>query len=282
MSRFGGRLRALTLGAAVLAAAPAILSASPAGAADYGDADLPQLSTPSTSDTSEAGNALSSYIASRGLDGSLLYAERAAGAQFFTPFVSLGGQLVGDPTAVRTAEGVRIFVRGTDDQVYTNVVRPGIQASGFTTVPGLLVSGEIEAIRGGTGTGDNRVVVLFARGRDGAAWTNTLTNGVPSGWRSLGGFLTSNIAATRLHNTRNGTDSIQLVARGTDKRLYQATLTSAGPVNFLPLGNLQVSSNPTLVGDFAITSDLANGLSVYAGAQPTTASTASTPPPGSG
>jgi hypothetical protein len=209
------------------------------------DADLPQLSTPAVDLRDDT------YVFSRGLDGSLLYSR--LNGQFFTPFSSLGGQLVGDPTAVRLSNGPLAFVRGTDNQVYTNMISNFTDPGGFVAVPGLRVTGEVAALPPPWLTPPD-TVQIFARGTDRAVFTNTRTNGVWSGWTSLGGFITSNITAVWTFPPGFGEAAIRLLVRGADHRVYTMLIFANRTTPWTPVGDVQITSNVATVnpGDSAL------------------------------
>jgi hypothetical protein len=69
-------------------------------------------------------------------------------------------------------------------------------------------------------SGGDRGVVAVARGTDNAAYVNTMPfGGTPTGWRSLGGAITSNPDITLAIDG----SFIRFSARGTDNALYLNT-----------------------------------------------------------
>lgn len=233
LSRFPRRL---TAGVVLAAAAGLLPLAQPAGAAEppaYA-ADLPNLSTPQVAyDFNSLQPARG--VAARGADGALLYSARSGDG--FAPFQSLGGVIVGDPSVVVTPNGTEMFVRGTDDRVYTNTVTPSGTVTGYSVVPGLAVTGEVESFRVLTGEPAGGVRI-FARGADGAVWTNLRRNGSWSGWTSLGGFITSEITAGRIQ-----TGGIRIFARGSDNRVYFHETDAVFVSGWHVLDGLRVTSN---------------------------------------
>ncbi|MFC4055696.1 hypothetical protein ACFOY4_38930 [Actinomadura syzygii] len=220
--------------------------ASPASAATQPPepyaADLPNLSTPRVAFDLTA-NQPARGVAARGTDGALLYSARSGSG--FAPFQSLGGVIVGDPSAVVTANGTDLFVRGTDNRVYTNTVTPSGGVTGYSVLSGLTVTGEIESIvPRDEPTGSVR---LFARGQDGAVWTNVRRNGAWTGWSSLGGVITSDITAGLQLLTVGG--NTRIFVRGTDNRVYANRVGPAGASGYQVLGDLRVTSNLTVERD---------------------------------
>src|SRR5262245_44165044 len=100
-----------------LGAVAGILPLISAGAA-HAD-DIPALGTPQVAYDRTVSQPAKG-VAARAADGALLYAARSGSG--FGSFQSLGGTIVGDPSAVFTPNGAEMYVRGTDDQVYTNTV----------------------------------------------------------------------------------------------------------------------------------------------------------------
>ncbi|WP_067455059.1 hypothetical protein [Actinomadura macra] len=213
--------------------------------------DLPDLGTPQVAYDPRATQPAKG-VAARGADGALLYSARSGTG--FAALQSLGGVIVGDPSAVATPNGTDLFVRGTDDRVYTNSVTPGGAVTGYSVVPGVTVTGEVESVvplNEPTGS-----VRIFARGQDGAVWTNIRRNGSWVGWNSLGGSITSDITAGR---QILGARSVRIFVRGTDNRVY---LNEVGPNDasgFQAVGDLRITSNIAIRDDHPF-----SALDIYA------------------
>ncbi|WP_148350764.1 hypothetical protein [Actinomadura syzygii] len=232
---------------ALSAAGPATAAAPPAYAAD-----LPNLSTPQVA-YDRLANQTAQGVAVRGSDGALLYAARSGSG--FAALQSLGGFIVGDPSAVATSNGTDLFVRGGDNQVYANHVAPSGAVSGYSVVSGLTVTGEIESIVPAdepTGT-----VRIFARGPEGAVWTNVRRGGSWVGWSSLGGFITSDITAGRLIGPIGG--NVRIFVRGSDNRVYLNQISPTGASGFQAIDNMRVTSNIAIRD-----SDPINALAIFA------------------
>ncbi|WP_067452085.1 hypothetical protein [Actinomadura macra] len=246
----GGVALAATIGLLPLASATS--SAAAAAAPPSYAADLPNLSTPQVAYDRDATQPAKG-VAARGADGALLYSARSGTG--FAPFQSLGGSIVGDPSAVVTPNGTELFVRGTNDVVYTNTVSSSGAVTGYSAVPGLSVTGEVESIvPRDEPTGSVR---LFARGTDGAVWTNVRRSGSWVGWSSLGGSATSDITASRLISTIGG--NVRIFVRGSDHRVYLNQVSPTGASGFQPVDGLRVTSNIAIAEDRAI-----NGLQIFA------------------
>ncbi|MEV5894743.1 hypothetical protein [Nonomuraea fuscirosea] len=246
-------LRTTLAAGAILAAAAGVLApASSASAAASGAstavvpppyaADLPDLSTPAVA-YDRATPPVATGVAVRGADGALLYSARSGST--FGPLQSLGGVIVGDPSVVVNSLGTHFFVRGTDDQVYTNTITPSGAVTGYSTVPGLTVTGDVEALVPNLAPAGS--LRIFARGPDGAVWTNNLNGGAWAGWSSLGGFATSDITAARTFAVPN--DTVRVFVRGADHRVHVSRVSAGGVTAFEPLGDLQVTSNIAVAED---------------------------------
>ncbi|MFI6713116.1 hypothetical protein ACIBF7_42265 [Nonomuraea sp. NPDC050478] len=236
-----GTALALTLGLLAFGSPAAAAGPPPPAYA----AGLPDLSTPRVAHDYTLTRSAKG-VAARGADGSLLYSTFSGGV--FGPFQSLGGVIVGDPNVVVTSYGTEFYVRGTDDQVYTNTITPSGVVTGYSIVPGLRVTGEVEAIVAFDEPPAS--VKLFARGTDGAVWTNVRRNGAWVGWRSLGGFATSDITASRGFFTLPF--NVRVFVRGSDNRVYFSNVSANTATAFEPIGDLRVTSNIAVRDDFGI------------------------------
>jgi hypothetical protein len=256
--------RTLTLLLAIVAVTGALADASPAAAALPADvaADIPNFATPVL--VRQGDNVRVEFsrpvvaVVGRGYYGSVEVIRRSG--DNYAPSVNLGRlrlpgvstslTILGDPGAVQTTAGIEVFVRGADNRIYTNTLTPSDQAVGYSLVPGgLLASSDPEVVQ----VQDEPIgnIRLFVRGADGAVWSNIRRAGSWEGWTSLGGFITSEIGVTIppgafLFTGSRGT--IQLVARGADKRVYVATIRGQN-VTWEPVGgNFRATSNITFPG----------------------------------
>ena len=234
--------------AALVASVGLAVPASPAAAAVVGlPADVTQFSTPLI-DSSKL------FLLSRGLDGSILFSHGDLAVDntsfvSYRPFFSIGGQIIGDPTAAIAPQGAQVFARDTNNQAITNLVVSYNIPTGFNVIPGLQISSEIAAVKH-PDSFRGPMIRIFARGlEDGAVYTNLLVDGTPQGWVNLGGYITSEISAALMPSPSGLTVPIRLVVRGGDNRLYAMDLESVtGNVvsSWTPLGTLSAAGNPTL------------------------------------
>ena len=151
----------------------------------------------------------------------------------------------GDPQAANVPNGVLVFGRDASNQVVTNLFRNDGGQSGFTGVPGLLVSSEVEVVELDGARGE--LVRIFARGLDdGAVYTNLLTTGGWTGWRNLGGFTTSEISAALTAGSGN---TYRVVVRDGDNRVSTTVLSSDGSTTgWTGIGGPAVRGNIALSG----------------------------------
>jgi hypothetical protein len=187
--------RRTLVGVALAAASVVTVFAAPGpalAAAPPLPADVTAMSTPYLD-----GSGL--FIVARGTDNSVVYGSRGINS-FPVPsptFVSIGGQTFSDPTGALIPDGALILIRGTDNQAYFDVLGGfAPRAANFQPIPGLQISSEITAVRLPS-LFNGQLVRIFARGlEDGAVYTNLFTVDGWTGWVNLGGFITSEIAAS--------------------------------------------------------------------------------------
>jgi hypothetical protein len=188
----GGIRRRTLVAAGVLAIATTIAVAPPASAEGVPglESRYTSVSTPSVGPD---------FIFSRGFNGTVVYASAGNG---ITPafqgldFISLGGAIVGDPRGVKTLDGPRVFVRDTNNQVFTALIRNysiPFGFTGFVAIPGVTATSEIAPVA--LPNGDVRI---FVRDINGILTTNLLVHSTQTwtGWRGIRGFVTSEITAT--------------------------------------------------------------------------------------
>jgi hypothetical protein len=241
------------LAAFATALTTALAGAGPAAAApaDVAD-DIPNLVTPVLVETAgTTGFPEVEAVVARGADDSVVISRRNPADDSYRPLFSVGGRILGDPAAVATNAGVEVFARGTDNRIYANTVTRDDRGVGFSVVPGLLATSDPEVVQlPAEPIGNLR---LFVRGPDGAVWSNIRRAGVWEGWTSLGGFITSEISVGKptvtSFSTGFGTGivrtRIQLVARGTDKRVYRAVIENGGRPVWQAIGDFRADGNIT-------------------------------------
>ncbi len=153
----------------------------------------------------------------RSSSGALTHRARPAGGSWTTA-VGLGGALRSQPAAVAWSAGhVDVFVRGTDDAL----VAPG---------PRLGDLDDVAVVRRRAVVGPGRRVHRFRAARRVRAWhrqravdPRVHVGSWWTGWRSLGGGLTSSPAAVSW-----GPDRVAVFVRGTGGRVFQRTRTGSG------------------------------------------------------
>jgi hypothetical protein len=234
--------------------------------------DLPNLSTPtvvygpdqSVSVFGSPGSVdgpVAAVVFVRGSDGALMFSRRGVTGNTYAEPLNLGGGTVGDPAALMTDAGkIEVFIRGTDDEIYANIVTAANDVLGFSKVPGgLLASSEPEVVQLPFEAPGN--IRMLVRGRDGAVWSNIRRAGAWEGWKSFGGYITSELNAGRL-GTAGGiflTSDIALVARAATGRVLLATITGDDRVTWQTLGDLRATSNITFAGSRVSTQLFARG-----------------------
>jgi hypothetical protein len=141
--------------------------------------------------TDEAGGLISVFV--RGTNGAIYCRTRSASG--WSPWRYRGGVLLAGtaPSAAYGSRGLLISAVGTDRHVYLCADFAGY---GFDNIGAQTTSSAaVTAVHGASGD----VAVVFVRGTNGALYAKQVTNPAtnPNGaWRSLGGSLSSGIAAT--------------------------------------------------------------------------------------
>jgi hypothetical protein len=132
---------------------------------------------------------------------------------------SLGASIISDPSATTpNSNRIDLFGTGTDNNIWHKYWSP---STGWTNwspdlgaVPGGLASGSSPAAslwRWNAGS-----IEVYARGQDGAIYSNYFDGSNWGGWSSHGGVLTSNATAIS-----RGPDVIDMFAIGTNGQLYE-------------------------------------------------------------
>ena len=149
----------------------------------------------------------------RGTDGAVW--ERIYSGTAWSSWRSLGGQVLPGtgPTAAYLTGTGRIYVGvvGTNRQMYLKIAN---LATGFFSIGGqMTASPALTAISPST-------LVAFSRGTNGAGYYNRYTQaGGPTGWRSIGGRLTSGLAAGS--SLVAGKATTYTMGLGTDNQVYK-------------------------------------------------------------
>jgi hypothetical protein len=204
----------------------------------------------------QGANGLEAFV--RGTDNALWFAAQTSPGGSWTPFVSLGGFIISNPTAAVDSNGrIAVFAVGGDTAVWTRVqATAGIgNYSDWTSI-------------GGSSASDLAVVqenalhaiptaYLFVRGPDGALWAN-FSNDVAgpwgASWTNLGGYLTS---APRAGLNVNSQATV--FARGGDNALWYRQATSPDSITFTDWATLGGAMNgPASVAEI-------NGYVMYRG-----------------
>jgi peptidoglycan/xylan/chitin deacetylase (PgdA/CDA1 family) len=130
---------------------------------------------------------------------------------------SLGGRIVGAPSAARAGTTLVVGARGTDSVLWLRTADQGVWGP-WRSAGGVLSAGPAVV-----GHADGRIDV-FARGTDDALWTRTRSpDGTWSRWTSLGGVLASGPAAVNMDGGR-----LDVYVAGTDRVVWRRMRTLAG------------------------------------------------------
>jgi len=149
----------------------------------------------------------------RGADGAVW--QRTYTGTAWEPWQGVGGRVLSGtgPTAAYLTGSGRIYVGvvGTDGQMYLKIAN---LTGGFFSIGGrTTASPTLTAI-------SPSALVAFSRGTNGAGYDNRLTEGEGlTGWQSMGGRLTSGLAASSV--TGAGKTTTYTFGLGTDNQIYQ-------------------------------------------------------------
>lgn len=174
------------------------------------------------------GGALRVFV--RGTDGAVW--QRAYSGTAWSSWQRVGGHVLagtGPTAAYLTGTGhLYVGVAGIDGQMYlktVNLTDVNVPAGFFSIGGHTTTSPALTAI-------SPSVLVAFARGTDGAGYHRTYTEaGGPAGWQSMGGRLTSGLAASS--TTVAGKTTTYTMALGTDNQVYENDGTwASGPPGF--------------------------------------------------
>jgi hypothetical protein len=182
-------------------------------------------------------------------DGALWHI-RSTGPGTWSAWASLGGSLLGDPSVGTNKDGrLDVFAVGSDHALWHIAqTSPGGGWGDWTTLGGQIISDPTVITNAPTGTLASCLEV-FVIGGDQAVWHifQTTPGGNWSGWQSLGGSMTGDLAVGR-----NADGRLEVLARGTDNALWDLGETAVGGSwsSWLSLNGV-ISSDPsvTLNGD---------------------------------
>jgi hypothetical protein len=177
-------------------------------------------------------------------DGALWHIK-STGPGTWSAWVSLGGSLLGDPSVGVNKDGrLEVFAVGGDHAVWHIAqTTAGGSWGDWSSLGGQVISDPTVITNPPAGPIASCLEV-FVIGGDQAVWHNfqTTPGGSWSGWQSLGGSMTGNLAV----GGNNGTGFVVL-ARGTDNALWDLTETApGGPWPSWVSLNGVISSDPSL------------------------------------
>jgi outer membrane protein assembly factor BamB len=152
----------------------------------------------------------------RGTDSGLWH--RSWNGTSWSVWDQVGGTATSDPSIVAAGTGrVDIFVRGNDNGIWHRTGNGTGTWSAWDTIGGSLTSGPDAA-----SCAANHLDV-FGRGTDNGLWQRGYDGTVWAAWQPLGAAPTADPGAV----CPPGTTSIYLFARGTDRSLFQTTVTGS-------------------------------------------------------
>jgi hypothetical protein len=158
-------------------------------------------------------------VFARGTDGAVWY--QAMGPHQWIGWQRLGGRLypgIG-PAATYARSAVYLTAVGADRTMWLDVTSDGARWSGWRPLGGRTTSTPAVTIVA-TPLQQPPTAAVFARGTDNAAWYRQFTEPgftVPAGWHSLGGRLTSGLAATTVTGGQT-----YVFGLGADNRMWLA------------------------------------------------------------
>jgi peptidoglycan/xylan/chitin deacetylase (PgdA/CDA1 family) len=170
-------------------------------------------------------------VGARGTDGALWLNINSNGT--WGGWQSVGGVLSAAPAVVGGGDGrIDVFVRGTDDSLWTRALPPGGSWSPWTSLGGWLTTGPagvyLDAVR----------LDLYAIGGDHAVWHRTWTGSTWSGWQSVGG---QTYVAPTVAPSPQG-DGAWVFARGTGNGLYLNPNAAGGGTAWQDLGGVLIDA----------------------------------------
>ena len=170
-------------------------------------------------------------VGARGTDGGLWLRTNSNGT--WGAWESLGGVLSAAPAVVGGPDGrIDVFVRGSDDRLWTRALPAGGSWSPWTTLGGWLIAGPA-----GVNVGAGRLDV-YVVGTDQAVWRATRTGSTWSGWQWLGGR--TYVAPTAAPSPQG--DGAWVFVRGTANDLYVNPNAAAGGTAWQSLGGVLIDA----------------------------------------
>ncbi|MBZ5575470.1 MAG: choice-of-anchor D domain-containing protein [Acidobacteriia bacterium] len=177
-------------------------------------------------------------------DGALWHIK-TTGPGTWSSWSSLGGSLLGDVSVGTNKDGrLEVFGVGSDHALWHIAqTSAGGGWGDWSSLGGQIISDPTVVTNAPTGTLAGCLEV-FVVGGDQAVWHNfqTTPGGSWSGWQSLGGGMTGNLAAGRNNDGR-----LEVLARGTDNALWDLPETApGGPWSSWVSLNGVISSDPSV------------------------------------
>jgi hypothetical protein len=178
-------------------------------------------------------------------DGALWHIK-STGPGTWSGWASLGGSILGDPSVGANKDGrLEVFVVGSDHAIW-HIAQTSAGGSwgGWSSLGGQVISDPTVVTNGVTGS-LALCLEVFVVGGDQAVWHNfqTTPGGSWSGWQSLGGSMTGDLAVDR-----NSDGRLEVLARGTDNALWDLSETAAGgPWSSWVSLNGVISSDPSVI-----------------------------------
>ena len=170
-----------------------------------------------------------SYAFYRGQDDAV-YLRTVRNGTWSAP-ASLGGTIVGAPSAAMAGPAVVVGARGTDNALWVRTLSSG------TWGPWRSWGGTMSASPAIAGASDGRVYAV-SRGPAGSLWTATMASGsTVTGWGALGGQVIASPAAV---STAPG--NVEVYAAGTDRAVWRDALSGGRWSGWTPVGGVTYSA----------------------------------------
>ncbi len=181
------------------------------------------------------------YLFARASDGKVKYNRRTSTGTW-AGWITLDGVATSEPAVAVNNDGrVQVFVRGTDNGLWTRrqVTAGSTSWEAWTSLGGSVSSAPAVAVN------TNGRVQVFVRWTDGALWTRAQTSagGAWGAWTNLGGVLAWGPAVAR-----NTDGRLAVFVAGLDNNLFQIAQSTAGGSfgGFSNLGGV-TTSHPVVV-----------------------------------